>query len=73
MGVNTFEELRSHLHFNDNDTNLGPNDPKRDKLFKLRPIIDHLNTKFGTVPKEKSLSIDEQVCATKIRSRQVIG
>jgi hypothetical protein len=67
MSLNLFEQIRSILHFNDNDKNLAPNDPKRDKLFKVRPIINHLCQKFLSIPMEQSLSIDEQICATKVK------
>nr|XP_023016760.1 piggyBac transposable element-derived protein 1-like [Leptinotarsa decemlineata] len=37
------------------------------RLHKLRPIIKALSLKFQRVPLEKSLSVDEQLCATKAR------
>ncbi|XP_046666750.1 piggyBac transposable element-derived protein 3-like [Homalodisca vitripennis] len=65
MSVNAFESMRSILHFNDN-TNMKPlDDPDRDRLFKIRPIVEHLNEKFSSVPMRPSLSVDEQICATK--------
>lgn len=42
--------------------------PQYDRLNKIRPFIEHLRKKFAEVPFEESLSIDEQICATKARS-----
>ncbi|KAL7635346.1 UNVERIFIED_CONTAM: hypothetical protein RMT77_014413 [Armadillidium vulgare] len=38
---NKFEKIHQFLHFNDNMT-IDPND----KVYKIRPLIDHLNNKF---------------------------
>ena len=41
MWSKRFEEIKKNLHFNDN------NDfDNNDKLFKIRPFIDHLTSKF---------------------------
>ncbi|CAH2101145.1 unnamed protein product [Euphydryas editha] len=44
----------------------GREHPQHDRLYKIRPIISHLNEKFASVPMEQRLSIDEQMCATKV-------
>ncbi|XP_046679337.1 piggyBac transposable element-derived protein 2-like [Homalodisca vitripennis] len=67
MGLNSFENMRSNLHFNDNSQQEAPTDPNRDRLYKLRPVIDHLNSKFLSIPMRATLSIDEQTCATKTK------
>lgn len=66
MPVNRFEKIRRILHFNDNDKHLPVTHPQHDKLHKLRPIIEHLNQKFCSVTIEQRLSIDEQMCVTKL-------
>lgn len=44
MTVNTFEKIRANLHFNDNlITFTGPN---RDKIHKIRPVIETLKKKI---------------------------
>lgn len=64
MTVNKFEKIRQCLHFNDNTLNtVGPN---RDKLFKIRPILETLKKRFLTVPLEENLSVDEQLCSTLV-------
>lgn len=66
MSRNTFQKILQNLHCNDN-TSLPSNN--KDKLFKLRPIIDKLNTSFrnhyfGT----RQLSVDESMVKFKGRS-----
>lgn len=66
MPVNRFETIRSFLHFNDNNKHLPKEHPDHDRLHKIRPVIDQLNTTFSSVALEQRLSIDEQMCSTKI-------
>ncbi|XP_060806107.1 piggyBac transposable element-derived protein 3-like [Amyelois transitella] len=66
MTVNRFETIRRFLHFNNNEKHLPKEHPQHDRLHKIRPIISHLNEKFALVPMEQKLSIDEQMCATKV-------
>ncbi|XP_061728471.1 LOW QUALITY PROTEIN: piggyBac transposable element-derived protein 4-like [Cydia pomonella] len=66
MPVNRFEKIREIIHFNNNQQHKPMTHPEHDRLHKLRPVIDHLNEKFSSVPMEQRLSIDEQMCATKI-------
>lgn len=66
MAVNKFEKMRRILHFNDNDQHKPVGHTEHDRLHKLRPVIDHLNAKFSSMPLDQRLSIDEQMCATKM-------
>lgn len=68
MSLNKFEQIRRQLHFNDNENMVPKDDPSHDRLFKIRPLITALIKRFQTVPLEKSLSVDEQICSTKARS-----
>ncbi|XP_029348686.1 piggyBac transposable element-derived protein 3-like [Acyrthosiphon pisum] len=68
MGQKRFEQIKSIIHFNDNDTALPRNHEDHDRCHKLRPIFDHLNKQFSSIPLERDLAIDEQLCATKARS-----
>lgn len=63
-----FEEIRRYLHFNDNSKMLDKEHPNFDRLHKIRPLIDHLNNKFNSIPYPRDLSLDEQLCATKARN-----
>jgi hypothetical protein len=64
-GVNRFKKLKSCLHFNDN-TKTSPTD--RDKLYKVRPLVDAVKKACNSLPTEEKHSIDEQVIPTKGRS-----
>ncbi|KAL4136164.1 hypothetical protein QTP88_007728 [Uroleucon formosanum] len=41
--------------------------PGHDRLFRIRTVLETLKKRFQTVPLEESLSVDEQLCATKGR------
>lgn len=58
--------LLEDIHSNNNETHLPREHPQHDRLYKISPILSHLNEKFATVPMEQRLSIDEQMCATKV-------
>ena len=66
MSINKFEWLKNILHFSDNSLMLNRDDPKYDKLFKKSPLVDELNMKFGQIPPEDCLSLDEQISATNV-------
>lgn len=66
--VGRFEKLKHNIHFVDNST-LGPKDaPGRDRLAKVRPLIDTINEQLSLVTLEEHLSIDEQIIPFKGRS-----
>ncbi|GFS66291.1 DDE_Tnp_1_7 domain-containing protein [Nephila pilipes] len=67
MPLKKFETIRQYLHFIDNDKHLPRDHPNHDRLHKIRPIYDELNKNFAKVPLERHLSIDEQICSTKVR------
>ncbi|KAK3892961.1 hypothetical protein Pcinc_003140 [Petrolisthes cinctipes] len=56
------------MHFNDNSNMSAPTDEKRDKLFKIRPLVDKLLHKFQAIPQQQMLCIDEQIVPFKGRS-----
>ncbi|MFV0329691.1 MAG: hypothetical protein ACK5KL_07710, partial [Dysgonomonas sp.] len=65
MSRNQWEEIKSRLHLVDNST-LDPN-PKNntDKLFNVRPMVDHLWSKFKDIPMTQDLCMDEQMIPFK--------
>lgn len=67
MSVDAFECLQSVLYFNDNANMKERVYPKHGRIFKLRPVVDHLSRKFLSTPMRETLSVDEQICATKTR------
>ena len=61
---NRFCEILQNLHFAYNRK-----DNKTDKAFKMRPVIDHLNSKFSEVlSNDSEQSIDEHMVKFKGRS-----
>lgn len=65
MSVKQYETIKRYLHFNDNELMVPPNETDHDRLHKIRPILEHLNERCALIPMEESLSVDEQICATK--------
>ena len=64
MTQNYFCEILQNLHFADNRK-----DDKTDKAFKMRPVIDYLNSKFSEVlSNDSQQSIDEHMVKFKGRS-----
>lgn len=63
-----FEAIRAVLHFNNNENMLSRADPRYDRLFKLRPLINYLNDRFGKIPYSRNLSLDEEMCSTKAKN-----
>ncbi|XP_054277156.1 piggyBac transposable element-derived protein 3-like [Macrosteles quadrilineatus] len=68
MGVNKFEFIRSILHFSDNHKAIPRGQPGHDRLYKLRPVVEELRSKFKSVALEQKLCVDEQMCATKAKN-----
>lgn len=67
MPINRFEKIRQYIHFNDNQTFIPRDQPGHDRLHKIRPVVTHLNKKFQSIALEQHLSIDEQMCSTKVK------
>ena len=60
MTRDRFQQIKSNFHLVDNSTR----DPS-DKIFKVRPLIDHLRKKFKEVEMHELLCIDEQMVPFK--------
>ncbi|XP_068103444.1 piggyBac transposable element-derived protein 4-like [Hyperolius riggenbachi] len=57
-----YQMLMRFLHFNNNDNDLPSDDPDRDRLFKIWPLLNHLNKKFCEVyMPEQNISVDESL------------
>lgn len=65
---NRFDEIRRYMHFNDNDAAPPKDSPPHDKLYKIRPVIEHFNKTFKAIPLNQHLCVDEQMCSTKMQS-----
>ena len=67
MARNRYQTTMEFLHFNGN-SNYNPNEPARDKLYKIRPVMEYLVHRFQTMyTPEKNLSIDEELLLFKGR------
>ena len=67
MPRNRFQLIFEFFHFNDN-SNYSPQDPNRDRLFKIHPVLDYLMDKFNSVyTPDKHIAIDEELLLWKGR------
>ena len=69
MARERFQFILRFLHFQDNeDPQYNPQDPNRDRLFKIRKILDKLKEQFQTIyyPSE-DISLDESLVLYKGR------
>ena len=63
-----FEEIKRFVHFNDNSFMLPPDHENFDKLFKVRPFLDHLRRKYNSIAMPQTLCVDEQMIPFKGKS-----
>lgn len=71
MPLNQFEEIRQFLHFADSTDMPQKDDPNYDALYKFRPIVDHFNERFSSIPMAQHICVDEQMCATKMAKSNI--
>lgn len=57
------------MHLNDNNAMIHDNnDDNFDRLYKVRPVIDHFNAVSSSIiPFARDTSVDENICATKLK------
>ena len=68
MSRNRYQLLLRFLHFNDNEKVPKANDPERDRLYKIRPLLDHMFDKFQEVyDLAQEVAIDESLLLWKGR------
>ena len=68
MPRNRFELLLKFFHLNDNTNEPDRQDPHRDRLFKLRPLVDHLFEHFQLAyTPGPSVAVDETLLLWKGR------
>ncbi|XP_042885490.1 piggyBac transposable element-derived protein 3-like [Penaeus japonicus] len=68
MSRNRWEYIKSSFHMVDNSTESQGSRENKDRLFKVRPIVDHLREKFHQISMGQELCIDEQMVPFKGRS-----
>ena len=64
-----YHQLKRYIHFNDPHIQLTDrHDPLCDKLYKIRPVISHLQDKFSSLyVSNKNISVDESMIPFKGR------
>ncbi|CAJ0928404.1 unnamed protein product [Ranitomeya imitator] len=63
-----FEAIHKFLHYNDNARCPARDDPNFDRLFKVRPVIEHFNKKFAEVyVPQRDICVDESLIHFKGR------
>ncbi|XP_040072936.1 piggyBac transposable element-derived protein 2-like [Ixodes scapularis] len=65
MTRDRWEEIKSSLHFNDNLSMPPADSSPKDRLFKIRPLLEMLLPKFEEIPQEQCLCVDEQMVPFK--------
>ena len=66
MPFKRFEELQTYLHFNNNELMKPTDDPSHDRAFKVRPVLDYLNSCFlNGMSATKNQSVDEHMVKFK--------
>jgi len=65
MSCNRWEEIKRFIHF---ENNMSSDEVKKNKLWKIRPVLTNLREVLLTIPKEKNLCVDEQIVPFKGRS-----
>ena len=64
-----FREIGRYLHFVDNNTLAPHGDPSHDRLGKIRPLINHLSSRFQAVySPHKNVAVDEAMIKFQGRS-----
>ena len=69
MGRNTFQAIMSNFQVSDSSMDLPRNHPRHDRLFKVRPFVDMMDTNFLRSYKAgRDISVDEGCCPFKGRA-----
>ena len=68
MTRDRWEAIKRNLHFNNNENMPSMEDANRDRLFKIRPLLDHLLPIYLQLPQQQVLCIDKQMVPFKGRS-----
>ncbi|KAG5868686.1 hypothetical protein JTB14_036596 [Gonioctena quinquepunctata] len=69
ISLKRFLTILRYLHINNNENAPTKGDPNFDKLYKLKPMVTHLNQKFKEIfSPARQLSIDESMVGFKGRS-----
>lgn len=62
-----FDAIKKNICFHDESLRKKKGEEGYDPLFRIRKLINDLNEKFDSIPKNARLCVDEQMCATKAK------
>ena len=65
MSRDRWEEIKRNIHFNDNSLQLTRDDENFERMFEIRPFVEHLQKKVQRIPKSEYLCVDEQIVPYK--------
>ena len=60
-----FEKIKKYFHLNNNSVQPQKGQSGYDKLYKVRPLLNFIKTKFNEISQEEFQSVDEQMIAYK--------
>ena len=60
-----WKAIKSNFHFYNNKNMPPMNENNRDRLFKIRPLLDFLLPKVKQIPQQQTLCVDEQIVSFK--------
>jgi len=63
MSKNRYEELDSYLHFNDSSQEAARRDANYERLYKVRPIFDHISVDESMIAFQGRLSFRQYMPA----------
>ena len=65
MARSRFEQIKAFVYFNDNANMAPPGSDNFNQLFKIRPLLSHLQQKYNAIPMDQMVCIDEQMIPFK--------
>lgn len=65
MSCARWEKIKSCIHFADNMKCPEKTSPEYDKLYKVRPLLNYLNSKYNTIPMDQNVCVDEMMIPYK--------
>lgn len=66
MSLKKFERIKKYLCFSNAAERIKKGQPGYDPLFRIRKVVNILNERFDSIPKNARLCVDEQMCSTKM-------
>ena len=65
MSCARWDRIKSCIHFADNSQCPAKGMAEYDKLYKVKPLLNHLKSKYNMIPMDKNVCVDEQMIPYK--------